>query len=306
MGLQGIRAPSPARGSPKKDINGQTRAAGGRLALARCFQCSVPLEWVPGRHAHACPMCGRSVPEEDRLRGVTRAGYGIAADEMAEEIRNRPGRPRADAAILDGYIRRDLSHQGSRATGMAAAQMLTGPSLKRTMGAYVVPQAPVGPDGAVEPRAELVGTLTRFIAYLKRNSILEDIEAPLGHHLLHKYAYIAMGLGMRLGYDFDFLENGAFSADLEVDLFDLDVASGGTEPFGGDACRSGTFLDLVRGRDAEWLQVATFAVRDRDREDALEKFLARRGGIIKYEKGMAISAFEAVTGCVEGMAGGAS
>jgi len=252
-----------------------------------------------------CPNCGRGASGEGRLRGAAGAAYGIAADEIAEDVRSRPAGPRAGAATLGGYVRRDLAHQGSRAAGMAAAQALTGPSLRGTMGSYVVPQVPVGPDGAVEPRAELVGTLTRFIAYLKRNGILEDIEAPLGHHLLHKYAYIARGLGMRLDYDFDFLENGAFSADLEVDLFGLEAARGGTEPFGGDAGASEAFLGLVRGREAEWLQLATFAMRRRGRQGALGEFLGRPRGIISYDRRMAEDAFGAVARCVEGMAGGA-
>ena len=256
------------------------------------------------KQAHVCSVCGYTVSDKDVMRGLAGAGYGIIDDGVAAFL---PGRTpaREGGTTLDGYVRKSLSHHGSRPTGMAAAQVLTGPSLGATLDSYVVPCVPVEPGGGVASRAELVGTLARFIAYLQRNGIMGDVDAPRGHHKLHKYAYIAKGLGMRLGYRFDFLENGAFSSDLEVDLFRMGMARGGAEPFGGDARRSAAFLELVRDKRAEWLQIATFAMRDRCKEGALEEFLSRRAGIIKYDRGMAKNAFMRVGRCVESISGGA-
>jgi len=246
------------------------------------------------KQAHVCEECGYTVSDEDVMRGLAEAGYGIIDEGVADGMLARPPAPQAGRTTLEAYVQRDLSHRGSGAAGMAAAQMLAGPSLGETMGFYVVPQEPARAD---EPRTELVGTLVRFIAYLKRNGILDDVEAPGGYHRLHKYAYIAKGLKMRLGYDFDFLENGAFSADMEVDLFNLGIARGGTEPFAGNVRASEVFLGLVRKRDAEWLQVATFAMRELGKEGALEEFLARPRGIISYDDNMARDAFAAVGRC---------
>ncbi|RNJ71721.1 MAG: hypothetical protein EB824_06620 [Thaumarchaeota archaeon S15] len=266
------------------------------VSAPMCSNGHGPLKWRRGAQAYACPECGHEAPLDVRLRDVSEAGHGVAADAAVEGMR---GRPTAGSATLAGYARMELSRQSPHATGLPAAQALVGPSLGARLGTYVVPQDPAG---GVTPHAELVGTLVRFIAYLGKNSIMDDVEAPRGHHMLHKYAYIAKGLGMRLGYDFDFLENGAFSADLEVDLFRLKDAEGGTEPFGGDAGASEAFLELVRGRDAEWLQLATFAMRRRGRAGALEEFLARPRGIISYDGGMARDAFAAVDRCTRGLA----
>lgn len=289
-GGQGINSPMGGRGI-------------GMAGTLVCKNGHGRLERDPLRQVRVCGECGYAVSDEDVLRGVAEAGYGIVSDGVADGMLARAPAAQAGRMTLGAYVQRDLSHGGSGAAAMAAAQVLGGPSLADTLGFYVVPQAPAwGGD----PRTELVGTLVKFIAYLKRNGILDDVEAPGGHHRLHKYAYIAKGLGMRLGYDFDFLENGAFSSDMEVDLFGLDVARGGMEPFAGDAGASREFLGLVRGRGAEWLQVATFAMRDRGRKGALDGFLRRRHGVIKYEKGTVRSAFEAVGRCARGAAWGAS
>jgi len=158
-------------------------------------------------------------------------------------------------------------------------------------------------DGEDRRHAELVGTLARFIAYLKANGMLAGLEAPRGHHVLHMYAYIAKGLGMRIGYSFDFLEFGAFSVGLEVDLFRMEIARGGSEPFGGNPRASAAFLNLVRGRDEKWLEAATFAMRERGREGALEDFMAAPQGIVQHDAETAKSAFGGVERAVGALAG---
>jgi len=203
-----------------------------------------------------------------------------------------------------GYAQREIERRGRQADGLPAAQALTGPSLGKRLGTYVVPQAPSG-GGDAESRASLVGTLARFVAYLKKNAIPDDVEGPDVHHKLHRYAYIAKGLGMRLEYDFDFLEIGAFSPDMEADLFRMGTARGGAEPFAGDAGASEAFLGLVRDREAEWLQLATFAVRERGADGALERFAKRPRGAITYDRGMAEDAFAAVARCAGRIAGNA-
>jgi len=167
--------------------------------------------------------------------------------------------------------------------------------------------APQGAAGGGEDgrRAELVGTLARFIAYLGANGIPADAETAGGHHMLHLHAYIAKWLGMRLGYDFDFLETGAFSVELELDLFRMEVAGGGAEPFGGNARASAVFLDLVRGRDTKWLQAATLAMRELGRGGALEGFVAAPQGIIKYDEETLRDAFAGAEWAAGALAGAA-
>jgi len=146
-------------------------------------------------------------------------------------------------------------------------------------------------DGGDGRHAELVGTLARLIAYLKANGMLAGPGAPGGHHALHMHAYIARGPGMRTGYGFDLLEFGAFSVGLEAGLFRMVIARGGPGPFGGNPRASAAFLNLVRGRDEKWLEAATFAVRERGREGALEDFVAAPQGIAQHGAETARSAF---------------
>lgn len=150
--------------------------------------------------------------------------------------------------------------------------------------------------GAVRP--ERIGTLKKFVKYLQANGLVgkdESLRSVDAHRTIQKYAYLAKAVGMRLGYDFDFLESGAFSTEMSLDLYRLELAEGGAEPFGGDARASEAFLRLVRGRGKMWLRVATFAVETMDTIRDVDEFVAyveRESS--SYDKRTARSAFESV------------
>lgn len=237
----------------------------------------------------ACPQCGYAGPRE----GVMRLGYyGRPAGGVG---------PRLPSTVLAMAGARLSKWEMSPATMAALMQHASAAERELALAAGARQEA------ADKDRlhAELVGTLVKFIAYLKANGILADVEASRGHHVLHMYAYIARGLGMRIGYSFDFLEFGAYSVGLDVDLFRLEDARGGSEPFGGNPRASAAFLNLVRGRDEKWLEAATFAMRERGREGALEDFMAVPQGIIKHDAETVRSAFGEVERAIRELAEGA-
>ena len=119
--------------------------------------------------------------------------------------------------------------------------------------------------------------LASLITRLQRAGLLADNVAttfePL--HELQKHAYIAKTLGVGLDYEFEFLENGAFSPMLGIDACDLAVAGGTLDPFGGIPGAFETFVALVEGRGRLWLQATTFALRDFELDDTDDEFAAR-------------------------------
>ena len=118
---------------------------------------------------------------------------------------------------------------------------------------------------AADPRARRIGTLFRLADRLAAEGILEGpLGDPAVQRRLQKCAYIAQRMGAGLGYGFGFLESGAFSTGLAVDVYRRGAARGGAEPFGGDVRRTAAFLRLVRGRSDAWLRIATFAMRGED------------------------------------------
>ena len=248
-----------------------------------------------GGQEHACPRCGFRMPCDNPVRGeynVALAGPGGETWVTAAHAPYTwPGLGVRHSPVNVGSLAALLAGMPSPAAGTPRWVLLTLPAQ----------QGPVGDGGAAARHAERVGTLARFIDYLGANGIMDGLGASRGHHRLQKYAYIAKGLGTSMDYDFDFLENGAFSTRLAGDMFRLDDAAGGAEPFAGDAQASAAFLELVRGKEPRWLQLATFAVRERGREGALEDFMAVPQCIIKYDAKTTRSAFEEV-GKIMGMA----
>lgn len=148
--------------------------------------------------------------------------------------------------------------------------------------------------GAVKPAR--IGALKKFVEYLLANGLIgkgEDLQSVDVHRSIQKYAYIAEGMGMRLGYDFDFLESGAFSTEMSLDLYRLNLAKGGAEPFDGNARASADFLRLVEGKGTMWLRVATFVLQNIDtirNVDEFARYMERESSI--YDKRTVRSAFE--------------
>lgn len=148
-------------------------------------------------------------------------------------------------------------------------------------------------------RVRRIGSITRFADRLREQGILregDELDEFFVAHRIQKYAYIASMLGVRLDYKFDFLESGAHSEDLALDLHSYRHGRGGDDPFAGNPGALDMLVDIVRERrDTRWLQMATFAIRDmrmgETRDEFVERMLDRRLG---YTRRAAVDAFERV------------
>lgn len=121
-------------------------------------------------------------------------------------------------------------------------------------------------------------------AGLLEGDLLTTFEAQ---NKLQKHAYIAKALGVPLHYEFNFLENGAFSTDMSIDIYDTDGIKDTIDPFGQMPGAFEIFVDLARGRGSRWLQATTFALRDLELDDTDDEFAARvMHGSRLYEKKM--------------------
>lgn len=158
------------------------------------------------------------------------------------------------ASDFEGAIRETAARQAS--------------PMAEALGSTAASAAPAG------PRAWRIGTLSKFAEYVVREGVIGGpLDSPTVQHRLQKCAYIAQRMGAGLDYEFGFLESGALSTDLAVDIYRRGAASGGAEPFGGDGERAGAFLRLVRGRSDSWLRVATFALCPRGVPAGREEFV---------------------------------
>lgn len=159
-----------------------------------------------------------------------------------------------------------------------------------------------------KPRAEPIGRLIRFIGYAVENGVLDGdraLDTLVGRHMFQKQAYIAQELGMRIGYKFEFLKNGAYSPAMAVDVYKRGAAAAGGEAFVPDPMASRAFVRIVRKRDPEWLQVATFAVRDREVPGARDEFLNDRYGHLEYDRRLVMEVFAEVDARMEWLRGAA-
>lgn len=157
-------------------------------------------------------------------------------------------------------------------------------------------------EGGERPRR--TGTLFRFVNYLRRMGVLEDgdtLDSLEVQQALQKYAYIAKQVGLDLDYSFRFLDVGAFSADIGMDIYRRSCANGGTEPFEDDPAASRTFLEIVRGRDIEWLEAATLAMDGRHEGETRGEFVERvKRENLSCGRDTAGEVFDHVRSCVGG------
>lgn len=180
-----------------------------------------------------------------------------------------------------------------------ATHVLLGPSVGSRLKTYSVPDAPHR-EGYSERR---LGTLARFVSHLAKNGVLRegfDPMSPADKRVVQKCAHVAQCLGIPLGYGFALLGNGAFSAELDVDMCRLGEGRGGVDPFVGNGRAAEALLGLVAGRDTEWLEVATFALHPKGRWRTAAEFAERRG-VIAYDRGTVEGAFGDVARCLEGL-----
>jgi len=112
-------------------------------------------------------------------------------------------------------------------------------------------------------RSERVGTLAEFVEYLRKNDVVGGMPRTFEeHHSMQKYAYLSSALGEPPYYAFNFLENGAYSPTLALDLYAKERGGSGVVPFKGNALAGEEFAQMVRGRGRLALQAMTFAMRD--------------------------------------------
>jgi len=153
------------------------------------------------------------------------------------------------------------------------------------------------------------GTLFRLINHMHGAGILGDhgtLDRLEAQNALQKQAYVAQRLGVPLGYEFEFMDNGAFSAELAADVYYRMCAAGGAEPFADDPASSETFARLVKGMGTYWLQVTTFALDAAHGGESREEFVGRvRRTNPEYDGGMAGRVFDHVGACLAGAGGGA-
>lgn len=177
-----------------------------------------------------------------------------------------------------------------------ATHVLLGTSQGARLETYSVPGA--APEAG--PAERRLGTMARFVAHLAGNGMLRadfNPMAPADRRVIQKCAHIAQSLGIPLGYEFVLLENGAFSAELDVDMCRLGEGRGGADPFVGSGRAAAAFLGLVGGKGTEWLEVATFALHPRSRWRTAAEFSERRS-IIVYDRRTVEDAFGGVERCL--------
>lgn len=130
--------------------------------------------------------------------------------------------------------------------------------------------------GSDDEQARRAGTMFMLADRLVDEGVLDgSFEDREVQHRLQKCVYVAQRMGANIGYEFDFLENGAFSTDLAVDICHRGDARGGHDAFAHVPGRLQEFLGLVREHTTEWLQVATFALRPSYASLSRAKFVDR-------------------------------
>ncbi|MDD9809533.1 MAG: hypothetical protein OXU25_06910 [Thaumarchaeota archaeon] len=145
-------------------------------------------------------------------------------------------------------------------------------------------------------REERVGTLVKFIEYLEENDVVEGRPKTFEeHHAMQKYTYLANAFGEPPHYTFNFLENGAHSPALAIDLY-ANLRDGiGMSPFKRNTKAGEQFVRMVRGRGRLTLQAMTFAMRDVRNEVGRNEFVdAMRRERSRYSKRLLEWAFDSV------------
>ncbi len=154
-------------------------------------------------------------------------------------------------------------------------------------------------------RVVLIERLAQFINYLAEKGVMDDtlVNTFDKRHKLQKYVYIAQKLGIRIGYEFDFLENGAFSSDLGIDIYDCDPNGTHLEALNLRTNVSDVFIKMVLGRSTRWLQVATFVLQDREMTTSAEFARDVVQGTIVYDPGLVDSVIKKVRAYMRSLEG---
>jgi len=124
--------------------------------------------------------------------------------------------------------------------------------------------------------------LPRFIKYLEKENLAEfKIRGGDDFHFwnrfkIQKYAFLAKRFGLDLPYEHDVYLWGPSSRALAGECYELEQDPGRYREARAEfprEFRSGEFLDLVRGRSNDWLEIATTLLSARE-------FGSKRGDIV--------------------------
>ena len=106
--------------------------------------------------------------------------------------------------------------------------------------------------------------LPSFIRFLEDKRLLDFSNFNFGTRLkIQKYVYLSRNFGLELGYSYSMYRYGPYSTTLADDYYNLSenperVAN--SKPITPNGFRENEFLQLVDGRDNDWLEVAATLV----------------------------------------------
>ena len=101
-----------------------------------------------------------------------------------------------------------------------------------------------------EKLSKRANILSSFVRLLRDEGIFEfDPEDFYSRLKLQRYVFIARKFGLDLGYDFPLYMGGPYSPELADDYYSLPDEAGALPEFDKRG-----FLDLVRGKDTDWLE----------------------------------------------------
>ena len=125
--------------------------------------------------------------------------------------------------------------------------------------------------------------LPRFIKYLERENLAEfdilgDGDSCLWNWFkIQKYAFLAKRFGLDLPYEHDIYLWGPYSQIMGDECWDLAENRDrydGARPELPQEFRNDEFLDFVRGRSNDWLQIATTLLDMRE-------YISKRGDLVE-------------------------
>lgn len=227
------------------------------------------------------------------LEAVRRERQRMASSRAAADGRDL-GRQRIRARPVE-RTRKAVQHTAHGApNGQLCALLRPGQDVQDLLGAVRDERENAALLDSIQ--CERIGTLAKFIAYLEENHAIGDPPRTFWtRHAIQKQAYLAGALGAQVGYEFEFLENGAYSPVLATDLYMLDRADGG-RPLLKKGDPAGTaLLWLVQGRGPLALQAMTFAMRDIQNGVERDEFVDRMGReYMQYSRRLLEWAFDRV------------
>lgn len=145
-------------------------------------------------------------------------------------------------------------------------------------------------------RAERAGTLAKLVGYLEERGVVEGSPRTFEErHAVQKYTYLVNAFGEPPHYEFAFLENGAYSSTLALDLYAKARGESGVTPFEKRPRAGDAFVQMVQGRGRRTLQAMTFAMRSMllgaERDEFVGAMLRERG---RYDRRLLEWAFDRV------------